>query len=551
MPVIRKLCGRLRSESGFTTIVALGVLGITGLLVTGVFAAARGDLRLGQRDIDSKRAYYAARAGVQKFLFHLNQNSNHWQDCPEQTKIAVPGSSTEQFEYQPVPANGAPDCDPANPIPTMIDTPTGTFRMRFVGYSGSGTNEVKRALVAGFRRGTPIDYLWYTTFETLDPVTYPKPWGTTDYNLCGKYRRDPDPRPSQDFNNGFCSEINWINGDVVNGPMYTHDQFRICANSTGTPKFGRTNDRIESTSPGATTNPPGAPALYRGPGCSAFDPDDVLRTNTLVEGAQEISPPSNNTGLLTDAQDFGEVFEGVTTIVLSGNTATVTNDLNDDGVIQPGAPETRVLNTDAEQIIYVTNEADVGCSSAYNPYQVVYANTGGCGDVYVRSSGNYTSSLTIGSANDIIINGDVTTNLNGPAMLGLVANNFVRVQHAVSGRPTPGQHGNCDSAANTSPTHIDLDIHAAVLALNHSFIVDNYDCGNRLGDLTVYGAIAQKFRGTVGTGGNVTGYLKKYTYDDRLAVGQPPYMFNIADANWHIERETSCVVGGLDPAASC
>ena len=42
-------------------------------------------------------------------------------------------------------------------------------------------------------------------------------------------------------------------------------------------------------------------------------------------------------------------------------------------------------------------------------------------------------------------------------------------------------------------------IDAAILAINHSFIVDNYDCGSPLGTLTVNGAIAQKYRGAVGT----------------------------------------------------
>ena len=37
------------------------------------------------------------------------------------------------------------------------------------------------------------------------------------------------------------------------------------------------------------------------------------------------------------------------------------------------------------------------------------------------------------------------------------------------------------------------------MSLQHSFIVDNYDCGQS-GTLTVNGAIVQKYRGPVGTG---------------------------------------------------
>ena len=49
-----------------------------------------------------------------------------------------------------------------------------------------------------------------------------------------------------------------------------------------------------------------------------------------------------------------------------------------------------------------------------------------------------------------------------------------------------------------------IEIDAAILALDHSFIVDNWDCG-LLGALTVKGAIAQKFRGPVGTYNSSTG----------------------------------------------
>ena len=81
-------------------------------------------------------------------------------------------------------------------------------------------------------------------------------------------------------------------------------------------------------------------------------------------------------------------------------------------------------------------------------------------------------------------------------------------------------------------------IEAAILSLQHSFIVDNYDCG-RLDDLTVTGAIAQKYRGPVGTGSGTnpsTGFLKNYTYDDRFRYRSPPYFMNPVDASWDIIR---------------
>ncbi len=111
-------------------------------------------------------------------------------------------------------------------------------------------------------------------------------------------------------------------------------------------------------------------------------------------------------------------------------------------------------------------------------------------------------------------------------MLGLIANNFVRIYHPCVFR-----------APMASARSENLSIDAAILAINHSFIVDNYDCGASLGTLKVNGAIAQKYRGAVGTTGG-TGYIKSYNYDDRLHTITPPSFIEPVQADWVIGRET-------------
>jgi len=82
-------------------------------------------------------------------------------------------------------------------------------------------------------------------------------------------------------------------------------------------------------------------------------------------------------------------------------------------------------------------------------------------------------------------------------------------------------------------------IYAAILSTTHSFVVDNYNCGaKQLGNLNVYGAIAQNYRGIVGTVG-ATGYIKDYKYDSRLAVDEPPYFLSPLNAGWKVARETA------------
>ena len=128
-------------------------------------------------------------------------------------------------------------------------------------------------------------------------------------------------------------------------------------------------------------------------------------------------------------------------------------------------------------------------------------------------------------------------------MLGLIANNFVRVRH-----PVTRSGDDCNNATGTMQ---DVRIEAAMLTLAHSFIVDNYRCGDRLGTLTVVGAIAQKFRGTVGTfntstGQISTGYAKDYEYDDRLKYRSPPYFLDPVSAAWRVTRANEQVPASRD-----
>ncbi len=141
--------------------------------------------------------------------------------------------------------------------------------------------------------------------------------------------------------------------------------------------------------------------------------------------------------------------------------------------------------------------------------------------------------MTIAADNDIVVTNHLDRNSAG-LLMGLIANNFVRVYHPVS--------DDCDT--NRTGTVSNLRIQAAILALNHSFIVDNWNCGTPTGDLSVDGAIAQKFRGPVGTGsgGSIsTGYRKDYEYNDRLRYREPPYFLDPVQAAWRIARQNEQV----------
>ena len=125
------------------------------------------------------------------------------------------------------------------------------------------------------------------------------------------------------------------------------------------------------------------------------------------------------------------------------------------------------------------------------------------GDVFL--SGTLQGRLTIAAENNIVVVADTAYATSGAGsndMLGLIANQFVQVYHPVN-------NGGQNVADNRNPTPFFQDprIDAAILALGHSFIVQNYDRGATLGTISVTGGIAHKWRGPVGTfGGSGTGY---------------------------------------------
>ena len=137
------------------------------------------------------------------------------------------------------------------------------------------------------------------------------------------------------------------------------------------------------------------------------------------------------------------------------------------------------------------------------------------------------------TANDVVVTGNLTVadNMTGSDVIGLVANNDVWVYHPL----------NASSNELLATGNRVTQIQAAILSVAHSLVVQNWADGDPLGTLNVSGAIAQKFRGPVGTGtatSIATGYYKNYVYDPRLAYLQPPYFLSPVSSEWHMASVT-------------
>jgi hypothetical protein len=240
-------------------------------------------------------------------------------------------------------------------------------------------------------------------------------------------------------------------------------------------------------------------------------------------GAGVLSPPS--VSVLRNVVDPGYLFTGRTQIQLNGSNLRVTNG----GV-------TQTLPPPPSGVIFVQNGA--GTCGFYDPINTHLVDEE-CGDVEIR--GTYAFDLTVAAERDVRVMANIQQQSGANKMLGLIAENFIRVHHPVRNLNSSYSSGSdsfswdCDNDGGVAVSRID----AAMLAINHSFTVDNYFCGNDLGSLTVNGAIAQNYRGTVGTfGGNDTGYTKDYNYDDRLKYRQPPHFLDPIQTGWRVIRQT-------------
>ena len=541
-------------------LVTIGVMLVTSLLLIATFTAANGDIQLTHNDTSAKKAYYAAQAGIDDYAYHLTQDGNYLSYCtepptsnpalnqfPETTHRAIVPSTNgeatnEQYAIQLLPAESAPagdhKCDREHLVETMLEEktggPVGTFRIESTGYSGGE----KRTLVATFRNANFVSYVWYTKYETGDPtVDGPVPVGkpSTWWTECGQFY---GIRPSQcnTFNNFFAT------GESVNGPMHTEDHVGV----RGEPIFGRNEyDRIEfgqsvggdegySNEGSGTANP-----LFKG---DHIPPKEVL----------SIEPPPGDEELQHIVEP-AYLYKEKTEIALEGSTMTVKTHVGTHTVKEEEEGKKEETKTGVafppNGVIYVAG----GCSETYSPFgpKPAYSADTACGNVYVH--GEYTSSLTIASENDIVINGNITTPHNGEgkptsnALLGLIANNFVRIYHPLTGSREKAEYLKCGTSVNdTTVEPKDLNeptVYAAILAVKHAVIVDNFDCGTpTLGHLNIYGAVAGLFTngmtGVISGSTLIHGYGYNANYDNRLQVEEPPHFLNPIQAAWYVQRET-------------
>ena len=516
-------------------LLALFVLTVTTLLLGGAYVAVARPTRSSRATTSTRSARYAAaQAGIA--AVHLPAQPERQllgARARRVEPVAVPGSTdTGSTEYYTLQAAGRQHgaerttsmCDTANPIGDddrgrHERRPPGTFRISRPALDRRRSSAtISRTIVAQYQAPSFLNYVYYTDYETLDPAALYNP------------SNDPPSRPTARCTTRTAaataaSPIDFVTGDMINGPLHSEDTLAICGN--GRAVFGR-DERTTTRS--------------RRRGCS-------------TEGQNGCTAPTRSTRVGHDQHDRavadaaadqraaaqrrpgrGYVFTGRTTIVLNGATMSVTN--------ANGAPRLRDRCRARATASSTSRPSSAGCPVTYTPFTANTAYTGdtNCGNVYV--SGNYTQ-----LADDRhrqrhhhqrqhhpTTRGSLGTAPTGSQLLGLVANDFVRIYHPVTNR-TRHDAASCGSNAVQRHRLADQPVRSTPRSSPSTTRSSSTTttAARTLGTLHVYGAIAQLFRGPVGTSGGRSSRLPQELQLRRppRRRREPPYFLNPVSAAWY------------------
>lgn len=267
----------------------------------------------------------------------------------------------------------------------------------------------------------------------------------------------------------------FTSGDVIEGPLHSNDQIAI----TGAPTFmGRVTSSASSFLVGSGYNP------------------------TFVEGYQLNAPSVHFPTQQEIVDNYWAINNDPPQLIIDarfGKDASI--DFNSDGTITYN-----VWHWSHGHKVYNIQNAS---ASLLNLNGIIFVK----GDVRIK--GTINGQVTLAATDDILIQDDL-----------------IYADAGTNGQPNSG----CDDVlglismrdvviSDTAPNRNNVIVDAAVLALNNSFYVQNYNYGSSRGYIHLWGSLSQKVRGPVGTFGyyGMTGYYKDYHYDERFMTIPPPY----------------------------
>ena len=546
------------AQDGMAMIMVIGVGSVMTILIVAALAMSFGTQNKAKTDTEWNGALAAAFAGIEEYQSHLSEEPGYVQygnpaslfSHPTQTgtaTVTLPTGTLANPAFGVGPTGTWAQAEDMDGNPTFkyryeVDnskySSTGNIRLRSTGLVGGET----RSVVADLRQTGFIDYLYFTDLEMTDPA----------------------------IANGGCSLVHTWEGrggctiqfgtsDILEGAVHSNDTLYICASrfkqtvTTGKPGGGYVRPSgcaLPTFDKGAPVFSPSVPmpatntellketrsdltgTTVPRPGCLYTGPTQIT---FLAGGKMNVKSPwtqfTNTTGSPTSGgNNINSAQCGLPSALQSAAGATV-NVLKNNVVFVQNIPLTGINSATATQTTTTGSNtrcknlagASLTTSAGYSQNVVGYplatekppvvgtdaTASYGCrnGDLFISGT-NSGGAITLAAQNYIYVTGDLRYNNTDSDMIGLVGNNAIWVHNPITVS---------DAFINGNNRRID----AALLSVAHTFTVQNYTVGSSRGTLTVYGSIAQKFRGPVGTT-SPTGYTKNYLYDPRFRYTAPP-----------------------------
>jgi Tfp pilus assembly protein PilX len=582
----------MSDDMGAALVMVIGWMLVVGMLVTSAIAYAIQTNVVSHKGQDWGAAQAAAMAGIEDYVARLNRNDSYartW-DC---TNVAMKGpnqagntcgwSGSTPTGWVPVVANNPVSSSFHYDIDASSLDSRGEINVTSTGRSGTVTRTVET--VVG-REGS-TDFLYYTDLEHADPANqtvYSSP--PTKY-FCGSTGAQKDiywwsPKISgENRANSGCTEIGFAAGDVLNGPVHFNDTPVL--NNAGT-KFLNGFETSDPACKGAVSASTYYLCLRSGSPTPVYGTASVPSKPVWAE-VKYLDDTSAKFATFPGCHYYGStriIFKADGTMTVwskdsvgkstGTNCGTFTAGTWAAGVTVP-VPNEQVIYDSAGPSIHrcvadeiggPTSPSDrrlplgsyTGSNTTSYTYDITMLNNDqfcGMGNLYIE--GTIKGRVTIATENSIVATGDLVlaNGINGQDLVGLVAGNSVQVFHPWidTWQKPSGTWGWANSGVedNTWPTrYVDpgqspaavyptsgIQIDASIQTLQHSFFVQQYNKGPGEGTLMVWGSIAQRWRGIVGTGSG-TGYIKSYNYDARLKYSSPPYFPQWSNAKWAMKH---------------
>ena len=559
-------------ERGAAMITVMGVGLVLAMLMSLLVVTTVNGMKQARADANWNAALAAAYAGVDDYQSRLSADTSYYRfgnpasSFSATSTVTLPTETNKAFGVGTTGtwANVSGSTERAQfryEVDNSKYATTGRIRVRATGRVGDAT----RTVTADLKQQGFIDYLYFTDYEAQDPSV-----AGTSSTSCFTDSTKTTLRYSWAGRTvgSTCNEISFGAADDLQGPVHSNDTIRACGsrfegtvttadsrspyysarNSSGNtcteptfelagyPSYSggvvgmpATNSELkkETRTDLVATEVPRPGCLYTGPTQFTFYANGTVNIKSPFTKKTRIGNANSTTG--TSPAECGTISAlqssaGATitvpeyNVMFVQNVPSVTSDVNywSSSTNPTDFTCTTSSSTSAGKPgwSFGTGSSKIAFpSSTEKPPTIT---TYGCraGDVFV--SGEFNGAATLAAENYVFVTGDITYVNDQEDILGLVGNNAVWVYNPLTST------GNALLAKNRT-------IEAAILSVAHTFQVQNYNKGGNRGTLTVLGAIAQKYRGTVATTSGssiVTGYAKDYRYDDRFKFYAPPKFLN-------------------------